>query len=61
MKRCVKDISFLQTFEYEGETWYRGYEDKDCISCFTVAEDEKGFAKRRTMLKKDTKVEINYF
>lgn len=61
MKRAVKDISFLQTFEYEGKLWYRGYEDEKFISCFTVKEDEKGYAKERMSLLKDTKVDVSYF
>lgn len=31
MKRPIKDISFLQTFEYDSKLWYRGYEDKKFI------------------------------
>ena len=61
MKRAVKDIKFLQTFIYEGEMWYRGYEDKKFISCFSVREDNKGFAEKQMSLLKDTKVEVSYF
>ena len=61
MKRAVKDISFLQTFEYDGKMWYRGYEDKKFISCFTVKEDENGFAVECVSLLKDTKVDVSYF
>lgn len=61
MKRCVKDIKFLQTFIYEGEMWYRGIEDDKFVNCNSVAEDEMGFAKKHITLPKDTKVEVNYF
>lgn len=61
MKRPIKDISFLQTFEYDGKMWYRGYEDEKFISCFSVKEDEKGFAKECMSLLKDTKVDVSYF
>lgn len=61
MKRCVKDIKFLHTFEYEGELWYRGLEEGSFIHCNSVAEDEKGFAKKQMSLPKETKVNINYF
>lgn len=61
MKRAVKDIRFLQTFEYEGEHWYRGYEDEKFISCFSVKEDDKGFAEKNISLLKDTKVDVSYF
>ena len=51
----------MQTFEYDGKMWYRGYEDEKFISCFSVKEDEKGFAKECMSLLKDTKVDVSYF
>ena len=48
----------MQTFEYDGKLWYRGYEDEKFISCFTVKEDEKGYAIESMSLLKDTKVDV---